>query len=126
MKTLLLIFLTLFSILSFGQSTISTNFTNNNGSAIITFNFQNTNTTDVVITQVASATGTTGANNATLWYKPTNVGELTQNISIHPNPTKGVLTIQWLGAEQASVKVFDIQGKMVLSTQMVENMMNIS
>ena len=81
MKTLLLIFLTLFSILSFGQSTISTNFTNNNGSAIITFNFQNTNTTDVVITEVASATGTTGANNATLWYKPTAINQTTMAVN---------------------------------------------
>ncbi len=55
-----------------------------------------------------------------------NVDELTQNVSIYPNPTKGDLTIQWDGVEHASVKVFDIQGKLVLSTQMVENNMTLS
>ena len=63
------------------QTTIATNFTNNNGSSIITFNFQNTNATDVVITEIASATGTTGANNATLWYKPTAINQTTMAVN---------------------------------------------
>lgn len=63
------------------QTTIATNFTNNNGSSIITFNFQNTNTTDVVITEIASATGTTGANSATLWYKPTAINQTTMAVN---------------------------------------------
>lgn len=52
------------------QSTVTANPTNNNGSAAVTFNFVNNNAFDIIITDVASITGTTGANNATLWYKP--------------------------------------------------------
>ena len=63
------------------QTTIATNFANNNGSSIITFNFQNTNATDVVITEIASATGTTGANSATLWYKPTAINQTTMAVN---------------------------------------------
>ncbi|MBM3917864.1 MAG: hypothetical protein FJ349_09710, partial [Sphingomonadales bacterium] len=64
-----------------GQTSISTNFTNNNGSSIITFNFQNNNANDVIITEIASVTGTTGANNATLWYKPTAINQTTMVVS---------------------------------------------
>jgi hypothetical protein len=81
MKKLLLLSITLYSIIAFGQSTISTNFTNNNGSGMITFNFQNTNATDVIITEIASATGTTGANSATLWYKPTAINQTTMAVN---------------------------------------------
>ncbi len=63
------------------QTSISTNFTNNNGSSMITFNFQNTNTNDVIITEIASATSTTGANTATLWYKPTAINQTTMVVS---------------------------------------------
>ena len=63
------------------QTVISTNFTNNNGSSMVTFNFQNTNTNDVIITEVASVTGTTGANTATLWYKPTPINQTTMVVS---------------------------------------------
>ena len=48
MKKLLLLSIALYSFIAFGQSTISTNFTNNNGSGMITFNFQNTNASDVI------------------------------------------------------------------------------
>ena len=81
MKKLLLVSIALYSFIAFGQSTISTNFTNNNGSGMITFNFQNTNATDVIITEIASATGTTGANNATLWYKPTAINQTTMAVN---------------------------------------------
>ena len=81
MKKLLLVSIALYSFIAFGQSTISTNFTNNNGSGMITFNFQNTNATDVIITEIASATGTTGANSATLWYKPTAINQTTMAVN---------------------------------------------
>jgi hypothetical protein len=55
-----------------------------------------------------------------------NLNEIPQNFSIHPNPTKGDLILQWSGADQASVTVYDIHGKIVISTQAVENKMNIS
>ena len=63
------------------QTTISTNFANNNGSSLVTFNFQNTNANDVIITEIASATGTAGANTATLWYKPTPINQTTMAVS---------------------------------------------
>jgi len=81
MKKLLLLSIALYSFIAFGQSTISTNFTNNNGSGMITFNFQNTNASDVIITEIASATGTTGANSATLWYKPTAINQTTMAVN---------------------------------------------
>ena len=81
MKKFLLLSLALYSFIAFGQSTISTNFTNNNGSGMITFNFQNTNATDVIITEIASATGTTGANSATLWFKPTAINQTTMAVN---------------------------------------------
>jgi hypothetical protein len=55
-----------------------------------------------------------------------NLDELAQFISIYPNPTKGDLVLQWSGADQASVTVYDIHGKLVISTQTVDNKMNIS
>ncbi|MEN9698923.1 MAG: hypothetical protein RLZZ301_121, partial [Bacteroidota bacterium] len=66
---------------AFGQTTISTNFTNNNGSSIITFNFQNTNTSDVIITGISSCTGTSVSNTATLWYNPTPISQTTMAVS---------------------------------------------
>ena len=63
------------------QTVISTNFTNNNGSSMATFNFQNNNTNDVIITEIASVTSTTGANTATLWYKPTPISQTTMAVS---------------------------------------------
>ncbi|MGI9190819.1 MAG: right-handed parallel beta-helix repeat-containing protein, partial [Chitinophagaceae bacterium] len=56
-------------------STISTtaNFLNNNGSGIVTFNFQNTNPFDIKITGINGLTGTSGAITAELWYKTTPI-----------------------------------------------------
>jgi GEVED domain/Secretion system C-terminal sorting domain len=71
----------LLSVNAVAQTSISTNFTNNNGSSLITFNFQNTNANDVIITEIASATGTSGANTATLWYKPTAINQTTMVVS---------------------------------------------
>ena len=85
MKTRINLFLSVFALclvsLVNAQTVISTNFTNNNGSSMITFNFQNTNANDVIITDIASVTSTTGANNATLWYKPTAINQTTMAVS---------------------------------------------
>jgi len=71
----------LLSVHAVAQTSISTNFTNNNGSSLITFNFQNTNANDVIITEIASVTSLTGANTATLWYKPTAINQTTMVVS---------------------------------------------
>jgi hypothetical protein len=85
MKTRINLFLSVFALclvsLVNAQTVISTNFTNNNGSSMITFNFQNTNANDVIITDIASVTSITGANNATLWYKPTAINQTTMAVS---------------------------------------------
>ena len=85
MKSTIKIFWSLLLVLASNfvgaQTTISTNFVNNNGSSMITFNFQNSNANDVIITEIASATSTTGANNATLWYKPTAINQTTMAVN---------------------------------------------
>ncbi|HSI91276.1 MAG TPA: hypothetical protein VK927_09175, partial [Adhaeribacter sp.] len=55
------------------SSTINTNFANNNGSGTTTFNLQNTNTYDIIITEIGGVTGATGSQTATLYYKTTPV-----------------------------------------------------
>jgi hypothetical protein len=70
------------------QTTISTNFTNNNGSSLVTFNFQNTNTNDVIITEIASVTSLSGANTATLWYNTTPINQATLALSTAPGWTQ--------------------------------------
>jgi hypothetical protein len=55
-----------------------------------------------------------------------NLNELSQHFSMYPNPTKGDLTIQWDGVDQATLTVFDIHGKIVISTHAVENNMTLS
>lgn len=62
-------FMVLFAAMVSAQP-VTTTFTNNNGNALITFNFENTNAYDVIITEISSITGTTGANSGSLWYKP--------------------------------------------------------
>ena len=71
----------LFTGMLYAQTSISTNFTNNNGSSMITFNFQNTNANDVIITDIASVTSLTGANTATLWYNPNPINQTTMSVS---------------------------------------------
>ena len=60
-----------------GQTTLNTTavtgFLNNNGSGNVTFNFQNTNSFDVIITGIEGVTGTSGANTAQLYVKTTPV-----------------------------------------------------
>ena len=80
-------------------STISTtaNFLNNNGSGIVTFNFQNTNAFDIKITGINGLTGTAGAITAELWYKITPINGLPGIIStangwtqVATNPITGI------------------------------------
>lgn len=53
------------------QVTVSTaGFINNNVSLAIVFNFQNTNSYDVMITEIASIPGISGVQTATAWYIP--------------------------------------------------------
>jgi hypothetical protein len=55
----------------FSQVTVSTTgFTNNNVSLAIVFNFQNTNSYDVMITEIASIPGISGVQTATAWFIP--------------------------------------------------------
>ncbi|MFN3446749.1 MAG: hypothetical protein ACK44D_13510, partial [Bacteroidia bacterium] len=54
------------------QTTLSTTsaFLNNNGTGMVTFNFENTNNFAVRITTVEGVVGTAGANTADIYYKP--------------------------------------------------------
>lgn len=69
--------------LSAQSTTISTSppFVNNNGSGTVTFNFQNTNSFPIVITDVSGLFGTSGSNNVQIWYKTTPIAGLPGNIS---------------------------------------------
>ena len=48
---------------------------------MITFNFQNTNTSDVIITEISSCTSTSTLNTATLWYNPTPINSATMAVN---------------------------------------------
>ncbi len=72
------------SKLSIGQITVSTTsaFANNNGSGTVTFNFENTNTSDILITDIEGIVGTTATVSVDFWYKPTPVNGSPGNISV--------------------------------------------
>src|SRR5690606_36529300 len=53
--------------------TTTTSFSNNNGSGITTFNFENTNAYPVVITDVSAVLRTSGSNTFYIWYNTTPV-----------------------------------------------------
>jgi len=55
------------------QTTISTNFTNNNGNALVTFNFRNNNAGPVMITDMASITQSSGDKIVSVFYKTTPI-----------------------------------------------------
>ena len=57
--------------------TITTTFTNNNGNAEITFNFQNTNSYGIIITDIGSVTGSSGSVPVQAWFKTTPVNSTT-------------------------------------------------
>ncbi|MNK05611.1 Fibronectin type III domain protein [compost metagenome] len=61
----------LFSYIAYGQTTITTNHPNNNGSSSVIFNVQNTNAFDIIITDVQCHLGTTATNNIQLLYRTT-------------------------------------------------------
>lgn len=56
-----------------GVITTTASFLNNNGSGVVTFNFQNTNSSPIVITDIAGLTGNSGAVGVELWYNTTPV-----------------------------------------------------
>ena len=64
----------LFSVLSLNaQTTVTTTHTNNNGNGSVTFNVQNTNAFDIIVTGVQCHLGTTTTNNIELLYRTTPV-----------------------------------------------------
>jgi hypothetical protein len=74
-KFLLLVSFFCFSTVVNAQTTVSTttNFTNNNGSGLVTFNFQNTNSYDIIINSIDGVTGSAGSIPVEFWYKTTPV-----------------------------------------------------
>jgi hypothetical protein len=60
---------------SFGQVVVSTtgSFINNNGSGTVTFNLENTNSFDIIITDIDGVTGSSGSLTAELYYNLTPV-----------------------------------------------------
>jgi hypothetical protein len=55
----------------FAQTTVTTTHTNNNGNGSVTFNVQNTNAFDIIVTGVQCHLGTTATNNVELLYRTT-------------------------------------------------------
>jgi hypothetical protein len=55
------------------NTTTVTGFANNNGSGIVTFNFQNTNSYDIIITDVEGIVTSAGANTAEMYIKTTPI-----------------------------------------------------
>jgi hypothetical protein len=70
-KLLWLGLFSLFSCFIYGQTTINTNHPNNNGNGSVTFNVQNTNGFDIIITGIQCHLGTTATNNIELLYRTT-------------------------------------------------------
>ncbi|MBL0046851.1 MAG: T9SS type A sorting domain-containing protein [Bacteroidetes bacterium] len=72
------------STVSQAQITISTTstFLNNNGSGTVTFNFENTNSSDVIITDIEGIVGTTANVSVDFWYKTTPLNGSPGNISV--------------------------------------------
>jgi len=61
--------------------TTTTTFANNNGNGTVTFNLQNTNSYDVIITDIAGVTSSSGTVNVEFWYKTTPLSGSPGNIS---------------------------------------------
>ncbi|MFN3445872.1 MAG: beta strand repeat-containing protein, partial [Bacteroidia bacterium] len=79
----LLLLLTLISTITFAQQTnlsTTSTFLNNNGSGNVTFNFQNTNSYPIKITNIAGVVGTAGANTCNVYYKTTPISGAPGNI----------------------------------------------
>jgi hypothetical protein len=71
------------SFFSRAQTTVTTipTFTPNNGSGMVTFNFQNTNAYDIIITGVSTVLNSTALSEATLWTRPTPISSSPGGIS---------------------------------------------
>lgn len=73
-RMVVLTILTMLSVtLTIAQTVITTNFDNHTSSSIITFQFRNNSSTDVVITSIASIPGVTGVQTAELWYSASSL-----------------------------------------------------
>ena len=59
----------LFFVSAKSQTTLTTNFTNNNGFALVTMNFTNNNAGAVIITDIASICGVSGTQQVAAFYK---------------------------------------------------------
>jgi hypothetical protein len=72
-RLLLLLLAATINNIANAQTTISTTgtFLNNNGSGVLSLNFENTNSYDVIITDVEGVTGSTGTCTAELWFRTT-------------------------------------------------------
>jgi len=70
-KLLCLSFLSLFACALYSQTTITTTHPNNNGNGSVTFNVQNTNAFDIIITSVQCHLGSIATNNIELLYRTT-------------------------------------------------------
>ena len=77
LRSLLMVFFALVEFASFAQTTLNTTavtgFANNNGSGSVSFNFQNTNSFDIIITDIEGIVTSAGANTAELYVKTTPI-----------------------------------------------------
>jgi hypothetical protein len=55
-----------------------------------------------------------------------NLDELAQDLKLYPNPTTGNISIETNGLTNAFITVYDIQGKIVVSPQKLDNNMKLS
>jgi hypothetical protein len=55
-----------------------------------------------------------------------NLDELAQDLKLYPNPTNGIISIETNGLTNAFITVYDIQGKIVVSPQKLDNNMKLS
>jgi hypothetical protein len=55
-----------------------------------------------------------------------NLDELAQDLKLYPNPTNGIISIETNGLTNAFITVYDIQGKIVVSPQKLENNTKLS
>lgn len=91
-KTSISMLIMLFALVHMSQvhaQSISTapSFSNNNGSGLVTFNFENTNSYPIEITSVSTVLYTAGSSNFTIYYKTTPVNGLPGTIPTSPNWT---------------------------------------
>src|SRR5690242_13681203 len=76
------VFIFCVSIWTSGYTQPCTNFTNNNGSSVVTFQVQNTNPFAIIVTGIQSIIGTTQTNTATLYASTTSLTGVPGNPSL--------------------------------------------